>query len=53
MALFGAQQQRLQVCETNWMKRIAVFKWVDKRMLDDIREEIRMYNSITERVIRR
>ena len=52
MALFGAQQQRLQVCENNWMRRIAGVKRVDRRRLEDIREEIWMDRSITERVIR-
>ena len=47
VALSGAQQQRLHVCENNWMRRIAALKRVDRKRLDDIRE-IGMNNSITE-----
>ena len=50
--LSKTQQQRLQVCENNWMRRIAGVKRVDRRRLVDIREDIGMYRSLTERVIR-
>ena len=26
------QQQRLQVCENNWVRKIVGVKWVDRRM---------------------
>ena len=52
VALSNAQQQRLQVCENNWMRRIVGVKRADRRRLDGIREEIGMTRSLTERVIR-
>ena len=44
VALFGAEQQLLQVSHG--------IKGLDRRRLDDIREEIGMNMGITERVIR-
>ena len=52
VALSSAQQQRLQVCENNWMRRIAGVKRVDRRRLVDIREEIGLPRSLTEKLIR-
>ena len=46
MALTERQQQRLQVCENNWVKRIAGVKRVDRRM-DELQEEIGMQMNLT------
>ena len=34
------RQQRLQVCENNWIRRIVGVKRVDRRRMDELREEI-------------
>ena len=33
-------QHRLQVCENNWVRRIAGVKRVDRRRMDELREEV-------------
>ena len=33
-------QHRLQVCENNWGRRIAGVKRVDRRRMDELREEV-------------
>ena len=45
VALTGQQQQKLQVCKNNWFWRITVAKRVDRRRLNDLREEIGMQFS--------
>ena len=40
VALTERQQQRLQVCEKNLVRRIAGMKRVDRRRMDELREEI-------------
>ena len=37
MALTERQQQRLQVCENNWVRRIVGVKRVDRRRMDELR----------------
>ena len=34
------QQERLQVCEINWVRRIAGVKRIDKRRMEELREEV-------------
>ena len=41
------EQQRLQVCEKNWVRRIAGVKRVDIRRMDELREEIGVQMSLT------
>ncbi len=33
-------QHRLQVCEHNWVRRIAGVKRMDRRRMDELREEV-------------
>ena len=34
------QQERLQVCENNWVRRIVGVKRIDKRRMEELREEV-------------
>ena len=45
-------EHRLQVCENNWVRRIASMKWVYKRRMDELREEIGVQMSLTARVVK-
>ena len=40
VALTERQQQRLQVCETNCFRRVTGVKRVERRRMDELREEI-------------
>ena len=42
MALTEQQQQKLQVCEKNWVRRITRTKGVDRRRMNDLRKEVGM-----------
>ena len=46
------QQQKLQVCENNWVRRITKTKRVDRRRLSDLRKEVRMQCSLTGRLMK-
>ena len=52
VALTERQQQRLQVCEYNWVRRIAGVKRVDRRRMDELREVIGVQMSLTERLVK-
>ena len=45
VALTERQQQRLQVCENNWVRR---FVKVDRRKMDEMREDTGVLMSLTE-----
>ena len=51
-AMTERQQQRLQVCENNWVRRIAEVKWVDRSRMDELREEISVQMSLTGRLVK-
>ena len=34
------QQERLQVCENNWVRRIAGVKRIEKQRIEELREEV-------------
>ena len=40
-----SKQHRLRVCENNWVMRIAGVKRVDRRTMDELREEIDVQRS--------
>ena len=40
MALTEKQQEKVHVCENNWMRRIVGVKRVGKRRLDELRVEV-------------
>ena len=48
------EQQKLQVCENNWVRRITRTrtKRVDKRRMNDLRKEVGIKCSLTERLVR-
>ena len=52
LALTELQQQRLQVCENNWVRKIARVTRVDKRRMVELREETGVQRSLTERRVR-
>ena len=46
------QQQKLQVCENNWVRRITRTKRVDRRRMNDLGKEVGMQCSLTGRLVR-
>ena len=46
------QQEKLQVCENNWVRRITRTKRVDRRRMNDLRKEVGMQCSLTGRLVR-
>ena len=43
-------QHRLQVCENNWVRRIVGVKRVDRRRMDELREEVDIQNCLMGRL---
>ena len=52
LALTELQQQRLQVCENNWVRKIARVTRADRRRMVELREESGVQRSLTERLAR-
>ena len=52
LALTELQQQRLQVCENNWVRKIARITRADRRRIVELREETGVQRSLTERLVR-
>ena len=52
LALTELQQQRLQVCENNWVRKIARVTRADRRKMVELREETGVQRSLTERLVR-
>ena len=50
VALTEQQQQKLQVCENNWVRRITRTKKVDRRTMNDLWKQVRMQCSLTGRL---
>ena len=48
--LHELQQQRLQVCENNWVRKIARVRRADRRRMVELREEMGVQRSLTERL---
>ena len=48
LALTELQQQRLQVCENNWVRKIARVTRADRRRMVELREETGVQRSLTE-----
>ena len=53
LALTELQQQRLHVCENNWVRKIARVTRADRRRIVVLREETGGQRSLTERLMRR
>ena len=49
VALTEQQQQKLHVCENNWVRRITRTKRLYRRRMNDLRKEVGMQCSLTER----
>ena len=52
VALTELQQQRLQVCENNWVRKIARVTRADRRRMVESRDETEVQGSFTERLLR-
>ena len=52
LALTEIHQQRLQVCENNWVRQIARVTRTDRRRMAELREETGVQRSLTERLVR-
>ena len=52
LAMTELQQQRLQVCENNWVRKIAGVNRADRRRMVEFREETGVQRSFTERLVR-
>ena len=52
LALTELQQQRLQVCENNWVRKIARVTRADRRRMVELREETGVQRSLAERLVR-
>ena len=52
VALTERQQQRLQVCENNWVRMIAGVNRVARRRMDELREEIGVQMSLKGRLVK-
>ena len=45
-------QHRLRVCENNWVRRIAGVKRVDRRRMDELREEVGIQKCLMGRLVK-
>ena len=52
LALTELQQQRRQVCENNWVRKIARATRAGRRRMVELREETGVQRSLTERLMR-
>ena len=52
VALTEKQQQALQVCENNCVRRIAELKRVDRTTIDEQKEEIGVQMNLTGRFVK-
>ena len=52
LALTELQQQRMQVCENNWVRKIARVTRADRRKMVELREETGVQSSLTVRLVR-
>ena len=51
LALAELQQQRLQVCENNWVRQIASVTRADRRTIVELREDTGVHRSLTGRMV--
>ena len=49
MAMTDKQQGTLQVCESNWVRKIAGVKRIYKRRLEELREDVLVKESLTSK----
>ena len=46
IALTEKQQEKVQVCENNWIRRIVAEKRADMRRIDELRVEVEVKESL-------
>ena len=51
LLIVDKQQEELQVCENNWIRRIAGVKRIDKRRMEELREEVGVRESLTRKLV--
>ena len=52
MAMTEKQQDKLQVCDNNWLRRIAGVTRIDKRRMEELREEVGVRENLTRKLVR-
>ena len=52
LPVFEKHQHRLQVYEDNWVRRIAGVKRVDRRRMDELREEVGIQKCLMGRLVK-
>ena len=52
MVMTEKQQERLQVCENNCVRRIAGVKRINKRRMEELREEVGVKECFTRKLVR-
>ena len=52
LALTELHQHKLQVCENNWIRRIAGVRRVERRRMKDLREEVGTKASIVGKIVK-
>ena len=52
LALSELHQHKLQVCENNWMKKMAGVKRVERRRMKDLREEVGTKACIVGKIVK-
>ena len=52
LPVFEKHQRRLQVCENNWVRRIAGVKRVDRRRMDELREKVGIQKCLMGRLVK-
>ena len=52
LALSELHQHKLQVCENNWIRRIAGVKRVERRRMKDLREEVGTKACIVGKIVK-
>ena len=51
MAMTELQQERLQVCENNWVRKVAIVTRADRRIMVELREETGVQRGLTARQV--
>ena len=52
LALTELHQQRLQMCENSWVRKIARVTRADRRRMMELKEETGVHRSLTERLVK-
>ena len=52
VTLTERHKQRLRVCENNWVRKVSGVKRVDRRRMDELREDIGVQMSLTGKLVK-